>query len=446
MHYLPHTPADREFMLRAVGAQSIEELFADVPADVRFPHLDLPDPLAEPELLAELRAIAEKNWDADHHPCFLGAGAYNHFIPTVVRHALQRSEFCTAYTPYQPELSQGTLQATFEYQSMICELTGMDVANASHYDGATATAEAVLMAFNVLRGERNRVLLSRYVHPHYRQAVHTYLQGFNLEIAGEERPAEPGELAHMADSRTCCAVVQVPDFRGELAPLGELISLAERLHSVGALLIAVVNPISLGLLKPPGAFGADIVVGEGQPLGNELSFGGPYLGFFATKMEYVRRMPGRLVGMTVDRDGKRAFVLTLATREQHIRREKATSSICTNQAMNALAAAVYMAALGPSGLRHVASLCYDKAHYAATQLAALPGFSVLNRAFFHEFVLSCPMPAEEIAALLLERGIIPGYCIGKDYPEYTGCMLLCCTEMNTRAQIDRLVQTLEELA
>lgn len=447
MSYVPHTAEDRRAMLAAIGVERVEELFADVPARARFPALDLPAPLSEPEVLAEMARMAGENRHAGTHPCFLGAGAYNHFIPSVVKHIVSRGEFYTAYTPYQPEVSQGTLQATFEYQSMICDLTGMDVANASHYDGATSLAEALIMAMNAHRGKRRRLVVSRGVNPWYRAVAHSYTQGMDTTFAGEDLPPSPvAALAGLVDGDTACVVVQVPDFLGAVPPLAELEALAAAAHAQGALFVVSANPISLGLLRPPADYGADVAVGEGQPLGNPLSFGGPYLGFLATRAEHVRRLAGRLVGQTTDVDGKRGFVLTLATREQHIRRERATSNICTNQALNALTAAAYMAAMGPAGLGTVASHCYHKAHYAASRIAALPGYAVESDGFFHEFVVRCPKPVAEVERALLDRGIIPGYDLGADYPELAGRMLLCVTEMNTKAQIDDLVAALGAMA
>lgn len=446
MAYVPHTPADVDAMLARIGVSSLAELFATVPAEVRFPPIDLPGPQSELETLQELQALAERNIDVTHTPCFLGAGAYQHWVPSVVNHILLRSEFYTAYTPYQPEISQGTLQAIFEYQSLICDLTGMEVSNASHYDGATALAEAVIMAQSATRGVRRRVVLSGAVHPEYRATVRTYTQGMALEIIGEDDPQRPlADLATLVDDQTSCLVVQSPDFFGRIA---DLRGLAEMVHAHKALLIVVVDPISLGLFQAPGALGADIVVGEGQSLGNTLSFGGPYLGFFATRQELVRRMAGRLVGETVDANGKRGFVLTLSTREQHIRREKATSNICSNEGLNALAAAVYLSTLGKSGLRQVAELCYHRAHYAAQTIAALPGYAVaLAAPFFDEFVVTCPRPAADInAALWHDHGIIGGYDLGQAFPDMERQMLVCVTEMNDRAQIDRFVAALQEVA
>lgn len=441
MPFIPHSEADRKAMLEAIGVRSIEDLFEDVPERVRFPDLRLPRGVSEMEVRWELETLAQANFTTADGPCFLGAGAYRHFVPAVVDAVLRRGEFHTAYTPYQPEISQGTLQAIFEYQTMICELTGMEVSNASHYDGATATAEAVITALNVHRRKRRRVVLSRYVHPEYREVVRTYTQGMGLEIVEAE---EAADLKGLLNGETACLVVQYPDFLGRFE---DLTPLAEAAHAVGALFVVVADPIALGLLKPPGEFGADIVVGEGQGMGAGLNFGGPYLGFFATRMKYVRKMAGRLVGQTVDAEGKRGFVLTLSTREQHIRRERATSNICTNQGLVALAAAVYMAALGKCGMRKVAELCYHKAHYAADRIDALEGFTVLrDKPFFKEFVVRCPVPVQEVNDFLLDEwGIIGGDDLGRDYPHLENHMLLCVTEMNPREEIDALVEALEEV-
>ncbi len=461
MPYIPHSEADRQAMLAAVGVRSVEELFADVPEHVRFPALNLPTGISEIEVRHELERLAAHNLPVTGS-CFLGAGAYRHYVPAVVDAVLRRGEFYTAYTPYQPEISQGTLQAIFEYQTMICALTGMEVSNASHYDGATATAEAVIAALNVHRLKRRKVVVSPFLRPEYRAVVRTYTQGMGLEVTGDQESgdADPHTckpahlqtcklanlqtciLANLLDQDTACVIVQYPDFLGRIE---DLTPLAEAAHAVGALLVVATNPVALGMLKPPGAMGADIVVGEGQGLGGGLNFGGPYLGFFATRMEYVRRMAGRLVGQTVDTEGKRGFVLTLSTREQHIRREKATSNICTNEGLMALAAAVYMAALGRSGMRRVAELCYHKAHYAADHIAGLPGYTVWReQPFFNEFVVRCPRPVAEINQWLLDEwGIIGGYDLGHDYPHLEGHMLLCVTEMNTRKEIDLLVEALE---
>jgi glycine dehydrogenase subunit 1 len=441
MPYIPHSDADRQAMLEAVGVESIEDLFVDVPEHARFPSLQLPPAVSELGAKWELGSLAEANLTAAEGSCFLGAGAYRHFVPAVVDAIISRGEFYTAYTPYQPEVSQGTLQSIFEYQTMICELTGMDVANASHYDGATSTAEAVITAVNVHRMRRKKVVISPFVHPEYREVVRTYTQGMDLSIVGDEEAARPMDLL---DEDAACLVVQYPDFLGRFE---DLTGAAEAVHDAGALLIVVADPVALGLLKPPGEFGADIVVGEGQGLGIGINFGGPYLGFFAVRRKYVRKIAGRLVGQTVDAEGERGFVLTLSTREQHIRRERATSNICTNQGLMALAAAVYMAALGRCGMRQVAELCYHKAHYAADRIDQLQGFTVLrDRPFFKEFAVRCPRPVREINDELLKRwAVIGGYDLGQSYPDLENHMLICVTEMNPRQEIDLLVETLEEV-
>ncbi len=442
MSYIPHTDSDRAAMLAEIGVETVGDLFLDVPESVRYPELTLPPPLSEMEILRELKVMSEENADLDHHACFLGAGAYNHFVPSVVGHIVGRSEFYTAYTPYQPEISQGTLQAIFEYQSMVCALTGMDVANASHYDGATSLAEAAIMAVNASRGKRRKIAVSPTVHPEYRATLHTYTPGPGLTISDLQYPISNTQF----DDNTACVIIQNPDFFGQLAEASELNQLAEAVHAAGALLIVNADPISLGLFTPPGEYGADIVVGEGQPLGNPLNFGGPYLGLFACREEHKRKMPGRLIGETVDTEGRQGFVLTLSAREQHIRRERATSNICSNEALCALAAGAYLAAMGKSGLRQVAELCYHRAHYAAQQIAAIPGFDLVgDKSFFKEFVVRCPRLPSEINEALLERGIIGGYDLGHDYPHMENSMLLCVTEMNSRTEIDSLVEALEEV-
>lgn len=445
MSYIPHTNADRKAMLAAIGVKSVEELFKDVPASVRYPDLDLPGPLSEPETMRELQELAASNAHTGDYLCFLGAGAYNHFVPSIVNQMILRGEFFTAYTPYQPEVSQGTLQAIFEYQSMICALTGMEAANASHYDGATSLAEAAIMAINHFKLKRKKIVVSAAVHPHYRGVLRTYTQGMGLNIAGDDEPdLGLGDLLPILDGDTAMFAAQYPDFFGGIENLK---SVADAVHAAGALFCVVANPIALGLLIPPGAFGADVVVGEGQPLGIPISFGGPYLGFFATKNDYVRKMAGRLVGETLDANGRKGYVLTLATREQHIRREKATSNICTNQGLMAIAATVYMSTLGRNGLRKVAETCYHRAHYAADRIQELPGYTVLRgRPFFHEFVVRCPRPVADInAELFNDYGILGGYELGVDYAHLDQHMLVCVTEMNTVDDIDELVEAMEEI-
>ena len=398
-----------------------------------------------------MQEISTGNASTRDLACFLGAGAYHHYIPAAVDSIIRRGEFLTAYTPYQPEVSQGTLQAIFEYQSLIAALTGMEVSNASHYDGATAAAEAVIMAYHNFRGKRGRLVLSPGVNPQYRETIRTYMQGYeNFSIAGDADSlaplSSPEAVVPLIDQNTCLVLVQYPDFFGRIYDLTSLVKAA---HEAGALVAVAVNPLSLGLLKPPGEFGADIVIGEGQSLGIPLSYGGPYLGIFATKKEYVRRLAGRLVGETVDKEGRRAYVLTLTAREQHIRREKATSNICTNQGLMALASTVYMSLLGKQGMRQVAELCYHKAHYTAQCINNLPGFSVdMETPFFHEFIVRCPenISVDEINARLLDEGILGGYNLERDYPDLKNCMLMAVTEMNSRAEIEALCDALNEVS
>ncbi len=411
MSFIPNTAADRDKMLAAIGVEKVGDLFRDVPQEHRFPRLELLPAVSELEILKELDGLARRNADCGRTPCFLGAGAYHHFIPSVVDFVVSRSEFYTAYTPYQPEISQGTLQAIFEYQSMIARLTGMEVSNASHYDGATSTAEAVIMALNVAQHQRKRVVLSPGVHPQYREVVRTYTQGMGLQVIGDEKAdAGPDQTAGLCDSSTACVVVQSPDFFGRIIAPSALEGLAKKVHACGALMVVVVNPISLGLLIPPGELGADVVVGEGQALGNAMAFGGPSLGFFAFRKDHIRRSSGRIAGESTDHAGARGYVFTLSTREQHIRRDKATSNICTNQSLNALAAAAYLTSLGPRGLRRVAELCWHKAHYAASGIARLPGYTVEPGEFFHEFVVRCPVPVGELNRRLYDtHGIIGGF-------------------------------------
>lgn len=429
-------------MLEAIGVSSVDDLFTVVPENVRFPGVDLPAPMSEAALLRELRRLSSRNANAQTHSMFLGAGAYNHFVPAAVDALLRRAEYYTAYTPYQPELAQGTLQAIFEYQTLICALTGMDAANASHYDGATALAEAAVMALNSTRNKR-AIVVSPTINPQHRQVLRTYVQGLGVTLIGDEDAAASlDDTLALIDDSTAAILVQTPDFFGQLHDLQPI---ADKIHSVGGLLVAHVDPIALGLFQAPGAAGADIVTGEGQALGIPLSFGGPYLGIFACKEQYIRRMPGRLAGATTDVDGQLGYVLTLQTREQHIRREKATSNICTNQGLMMLASTVYMSLLGKHGLKHVAELCYHRAHYAAAEIAKLPGFELITpEPFFKEFAVRVPRPVAEINRALAERGIVGGYDLMQDYPHLGNAMLIAVTEMNTRADIDEFVTALEE--
>jgi len=444
MAYLPHSPQEREAMLAAIGVENLEDLFQDVPAAYRFPELNLPSALSEMETASEMREIAAGNETLHDLISFLGAGAYNHYVPAAVDHILRRGEFYTAYTPYQPEISQGTLQAIFEYQSMISDMTGMEVSNASHYDGATAVAEAIVMAQAKFRGKRKTVLLSPALNPQYRQTARTYLQYADTRFLGEDLPLDsaPDALIPLLSEEVALVIVQYPDFFGRIYDLSALIRAA---HEKGALVAVAANPIALGLLTPPGDMDADIVMGEGQPLGIPLSFGGPYLGYFTTRKKLVHKMAGRIVGESVDTRGQRAYVMTLTAREQHIKREHATSNICSNQGLMALAAAVYLSLLGKRGLRQVAELCYHKAHYAAEKIAAIPGFSLkFDTPFFNEFVVKTPEPLDDILAHLLEHGILGGYDLGQDYPELQNHLLVAVTEMNSREEIDALVDVLSE--
>lgn len=444
MEFTPNTDQDREQMLRTIGVQDVDELLEVVPSAVRRPELKLPPPLAEMELAGEMRRLAEQNANAHTYSYFLGAGAYFHYVPAAVSQLLLRSEFYTSYTPYQPEISQGTLQATFEFQSMVRSLLGMDVANASMYDGATAMAEAALMAIAATR--RDRVVVSGSVHPEYREVLDSYLKsrGFQVVTSSVSRQGSAvveEELAPLVDEQTACCIVQYPSFLGGIRSLE---TLADQVHARGALFVVSSDPIALGMLKSPGEWGADIAVGEGQGLGAPVAYGGPYLGLLACREKYVRQMPGRLVGMARDSQGRRGYVLTLQAREQHIRREKATSNICTSEALIATGAAIYMALMGPRGLHQLARLCYDKAHYLAEKLSAVDGFRVLDAGpFFNEIVVECPMEPEKLTRELLTRGIVGGYDLGRGYPELKGCMLLCATEINSRAQIDHLVASLQ---
>ena len=425
-------------MLASLGISSIDELFADIPAEHRNPPLNIPEPLSELEIQRELGALAGRNRTLGSGPSFLGAGSYHHFIPSIVKSLVTRGEFITAYTPYQAEASQGTLQVIYEFQTLICNLYGMEVANAGMYDGATSLAEAALMACRVTRRERVAVLDT--VSPAYRAVIEAYCLPQNLEVA-VVRNAELGMRNESEGSaltpETACLVVQYPNFYGSIEDLGGQVEAA---HNAGALAVVSCDPIAVGMFQPPGHYGADIVTGEGQPLGIPPSYGGPYVGLFATKQEYIRQMPSRLSGRTTDRNGEIGYVLTLQTREQHIRRERATSNICTNEALYALASTIYMAALGKSGLRQVAELCYQKSQYAASQIAALPGYSVVNGApFFREFVAQCPEPPAEINQRLMEQNILGGLDVSDRYPNG---MLLCVTEMNTKDEIDQLAGVL----
>ena len=445
--FIPNTEAERNQMLQKIGLSKIEDLFSDVPKEFRYPDLNLPEAMSEMEALQNLKDLAIANESTEDLLCFLGAGAYNHYIPAAVDAIISRGEFLTAYTPYQPEVSQGTLQAIFEYQSLVAALTGMDVSNASHYDGATAAAEACVLAYHNFRGKRGKFVLSKYLHPQYCETIKTYFQGYEkISVVGDTNNGTlqtNEDLLKLVDNDTAIVYVQYPDFLGRIQDFTEF---AKEVHAQGALLAISVNPLSLGLLKPPSEFDADIVTGEGQPLGISLSYGGPYLGLFATKNQFIRKLSGRLVGETVDGNGNKGYVLTLTAREQHIRREKATSNICTNQGLIALTSTVYMSLLGKNGLRQVAKLNYDKAHYAAEQLSKIDGVEVIDYGpFFNEFVVRMPHPIKEINSLLLDYDILGGYDLSDDYPELENHMLMAVTEMITKDDIDYLVDTLKEV-
>jgi glycine dehydrogenase subunit 1 len=444
MPYVANTPEDQRAMLESIGLGTLEELFASIPAELRLNRpLDMPPALSEIELSAHLSALAKKNSPAGEKVCFLGGGSYDHFIPAVVDCVASRGEFYTSYTPYQPEASQGNLQVFFEYQTLITQLTGMDVSNASLYDGGSAVAEAVLMAASAT-GRHGRVVTARSVHPEYREILATYLTHLGVELVTVGTPEgtiSRDELAAAVDRDTACVLVQHPNFFGCLEPVD---SLAEVAHAAGALLVVSVDPISLGLLKRPGDYGADIVVAEGQSLGSPMSFGGPYLGIMACREQFVRRMPGRIAGETLDRRGKRCFVLTLQTREQHIRREKATSNICTNQGLFALRATVYLSALGPQGLRETAELCLRKARYASERLAAESSLSLaFQRPTFKEFVVRAKGGnVEALLARACERGYLAGVPLARWYPELADSFLVTVTERRTRDEIDGLAACL----
>ena len=419
-------------MLQAIGVTSIQELFGDIPVAYRDSTLAIPPPLSEMELSQELESLASENRHSLQTPCFLGAGAYNHYVPAAVCAIASRGEFLTSYTPYQPEVSQGTLQAAYEFQSLTCQLLGMDVANAGLYDGATSLAEATLMACRITK--RYRVACLGSLSPTYREVVQTYTQSQGIELYTLR-----ADTATISED-TACLLVQHPNLYGYLEDVGTLADLA---HAAKALLVVSTDPVALGLFRSPGEYGADIVTAEGQSLGIPMSFGGPYIGLFGCKMEFVRQMPGRIVGRTLDDKDRIGYVLTLQTREQHIRRERATSNVCTSQQLIGLMATIYLALLGPHGLRQVAELCYQKAHYAASLIERIPGYSLpFSGTFFQEFLVQCPRSPFEINSALLERGIIGGADVSDLMPN---CMVVCVTEQNSRGEIEALARALSEV-
>jgi glycine dehydrogenase subunit 1 len=444
LRYIPNSPEERTEMLRRVGLNSAEELFDSIPKELRLSrNLNTPAALSEIELLAGFEQLARQNRGAGR-TSFLGAGAYQHYIPTIVDHLISRSEFFTAYTPYQPEISQGTLQVIFEFQTLVCQLTGMEVANASMYDGSTALAEAVLMAERVTK--RSKVVACGAIHPEYLEVIKTYVQHAGIELVhADADPATgqaPANIAELLDDKTAALVVQSPNFFGCIE---DVAALGEKAHAAGALLVvAVTEAISLGLLKSPGACGADIVVAEGQSFGVPLSFGGPYVGLFATREKYARQIPGRLVGEAYDKQGRRGFVLTLATREQHIRREKATSNICTNEGLIALAATIYLETMGRRGLQEVAEQCAQKTAYASKRIGELEGFSIpFTGPRFNEFVVSGPGPAKDLLSRLAsEHNITGGLALSRYINDRPNDFLVCVTELNSRAEIDALADAL----
>ncbi len=447
MRYIPNSAEERAQMLRELGLDAIDDLFRSIPPHLKLAKpLNLPPALSETEALNYFRSLAARNAVRPQMLSFLGAGAYDHFIPTIIDALISRSEFYTSYTPYQPEISQGTLQAIFEFQTMICELTGMEVANASLYDGSTAMAEAVLMAKRITH--RSKVLIAGNVHPEYREVVETYIShaGVSAETlitCAETGTVLPESLSNLSED-VAAVVIQSPNFFGGIE---DLRAIAEETHRAGALLVVVVaEAMSLGLLRSPGACGADIVCGEAQSFGIPLSFGGSYCGFFATREKYQRQIPGRLVGLAYDGQGRPGYVLTLATREQHIRRERATSNICTNQGLYALMVTIYLATMGRRGVREAAEQNTQKAHYAARQIAALDGYRLRFTApFFNEFVVSCPKPAQETLDRLLEKRIIGGLPLARFFPEMKHQLLVCVTETIPKAEIDLLVEALREI-
>jgi glycine dehydrogenase subunit 1 len=440
MSYLPHTPAEREAMLAAIGVERVDDLFANVPEGLRSGPPGIPEGLSEMQVSRLLDSLQARNTNLEHTPSFLGGGAYHHYVPSAIPAITGRSEFYTSYTPYQAEISQGTLQVIYEFQTMVAELMALDVSNASLYDMATAVVEASTIAINTTR--RNKLVVAGGLHPDSRRVLHTYLnaQGFEYVDLPETWSLDPSSAASLVDNSVAGVIVQSPNFWGWIEPMKDLAALAK---SAGALFIAAVNPLSLALLAPPGEYDADIGVGCGQPFGIAMSYGGPYLGLIAVREGLERRLPGRIAGATTDANGNPGYVLTLQAREQHIRREKATSNICTNHQLMALAATVYLSLLGKQGLRDLASLCLQRAHYAAREIVALDGYELASDApYFNEFTVQTPIPAAEVAGRLLESGIVGGLPLGQFDPALDHHMTFAVTEMNDREQIDELVTAL----
>lgn len=444
MHrFIPNTEADKKLMLNSIGLSSIDDLFSDIPANLKLNRkLNIGQAMSEIEIVSHMNSLAEKNKSTKDLTCFLGAGAYDHYIPTLVKHLAMRSEFYTAYTPYQPEISQGTLQIIFEYQTMITNLTGMDVTNASMYDGPTAAAEAAIMACDSTR--RNSIIVSKTVNPETRKVLKTYLGVRNIELIEVDMVdgvTDVEKLKTLVDKTTAGVIVQSPNFFGIIEDVTEVEKIV---HENKANFIMYVDPISLGILKTPGDLGADIVIGEGQSLGNRLNYGGPYLGFLAASSKLVRKLPGRIVGQSIDVDGKRAFVLTLQAREQHIRRYKATSNICSNQGLNMVMAAIYMITMGKQGLREVALQSTQKAHYAYNEILKSGKFKPLfDKPFFKEFAVSSDIDACKVNKELLSQGILGGYELRKEYNKFNNGLLFAVTEKRTKEEIDKLVKALE---
>ena len=445
--YIPHTDIERQQMLDVIGVKTLEELFRDIPEEYRNPNLNLPVGQSEMEVLDQMLLLAEANNSTDDLISFLGAGAYDHFVPSAVDMLLKRGDFFSAYTPYQPEISQGTLQAIFEYQTLISNLTGMEISNASHYDGATAAAETAITAYYHFKKKRKTVVVSPFIHPDYIQVLRTYLQAIEdiqILIPDVNSPDEFLDVTpNYLNDDTALVIFQYPDFLGNLYDYTTLI---EQVHQAGGLAASIVYPQVLGIMKSPAAMDADFIVGEAQSLGLPLNFGGPYIGFFTTKKEFIRKISGRIVGETIDADNKRGYVLTLTAREQHIRREKATSNICTNQGLNALAVAIYLSLLGKTGMNDVSTICYQKAHYLATQISSLKGFSLVNKApFFNEFVIECPLDAADVNKRMAGIGILAGFDLSQFDVNRKNQLLIAVTEKSTRESMDYFVNALQEV-